>query len=119
MTGDKDGTKQTRINWSLVLSVFLGIGGVVAGSTLFLLVANWMRSTIDSAVERKLSDPFILRQIAAQSRPMVIFDSQQSIVADLGGAQFIKGIRVKLDDKDKELPRAIEIDFTTHLPVAP
>jgi hypothetical protein len=56
--------KHSHINWSIVKSIFVGVGSVVAASTLFLLAANWVRSTIDSAVERKLSDPTILRRIA-------------------------------------------------------
>lgn len=111
--------KVTDINWSLVKSIFFGVGGVVAASSLLLLAANWMRSTIDSTVERKLSDPTILRQIAAQSRPVIVFDARESILADLGGAQFVKAISVTLDEKEPELPRAIDIDFTTHLPIAP
>jgi len=111
--------KNSPVNWSIVKSVFLSVSGVVAASTLLLLAANWARSTIDSTIERKLSDPTILRQIAAQSRPAIIFDAKESILADLGGAQFIKAITVTRDKEDPELPRAIDIDFTTHLPIAP
>jgi hypothetical protein len=111
--------KHSHINWSIVKSIFVGVGSVVAASTLFLLAANWVRSTIDSAVERKLSDPTILRRIAAESRPSIVFDAKESILADLGGAQFIKTITVTRDAKDPGLPRAIDIDFTTHLPIAP
>jgi len=111
--------KHSHINWSIVKSIFVGVGSVVAASTLFLLAANWVRSTIDSAVERKLSDPTILRRIAAESRPSIVFDAKESILADLGGAQFIKTRTVTRDAKDPELPRAIDIDFTTHLPIAP
>ena len=111
--------KHSHINWSIVKSIFVGVGSVVAASTLFLLAANWVRSTIDSAVERKLSDPTILRRIAAESRPSIVFDAKESILADLGGAQFIKTRTVTRDAKDPELPRATDIDFTTHLPIAP
>jgi hypothetical protein len=62
--------KRPYIKWPVVWSILVGFGTVVFIATAGLLCVNWVQSKIDSAVERKLSDPFILRQIAAQSRPM-------------------------------------------------
>jgi len=111
--------KSAKINWSLVKSIFFGVGGVCAASGVLFVAVNWIQSKIDSAVERKLSDPKILRQIAAEARPTVIFNANESVVADLGGAQFIKNISIKREDKDERIPREIDIDFTAHLPNAP
>jgi hypothetical protein len=88
---------------------------------LFFAAVNWVKSSIDSALDRKLSDPTILRKIAAESRPTVIFDSRESILADMGASQFIKNISITYtnDISEGKLPISIDIDFTTHLPVSP
>lgn len=99
---------------------YLLIGKIIALGTVLISIYSWVLISIDKSVEKKLSDPKILRQIAAESRPMIVFDSNESILADMGAGQFIKSISVTSSKaEDGKLPTTIIIDFSTHLPVAP
>lgn len=107
---------QRYFHWSLLEAIIVlsGFAGLTIGAYI------WIKHEIDATVEKKLSDPKILRQIAAESRPMIVFDSNESILADMGAGQFIKSISVTSSKaEDGKLPTTIIIDFSTHLPVAP
>ncbi|HEU0010376.1 MAG TPA: hypothetical protein VFT34_11225 [Verrucomicrobiae bacterium] len=80
-------------------------------ATVLLGIVGWFESRIDKAVERKLSDEAILRKIAAHARPSLTFDATESIIADMGAAQFVKDIRVAKRKSDG-WPERVEIDFT-------
>ena len=92
------------------------VSGLV-GPTAFIIgtviaVMAWM----DFDIGRKLSDPQILRKIAAESRPSLIFDAKESIVSDMGAAQYVKDIRITDRAKFEEvfapnLPKRIHIEF--------
>jgi hypothetical protein len=75
----------------------------------------------DKVVEHKLSDPSILRKIAAESRPMLVFKGNESIVADEGAAQFIKEIKVTRRGGmgETNLPAHIHIELTKFFPQTP
>src|SRR5689334_1345599 len=45
--------------------------------------------------------PEFMRAVASQVRPAVIFDSNGSILADLGGMQYLEAIQVSFPDREK------------------
>lgn len=110
--------KATGIHWKIVTSVFIGIGGFVTASLLVWQGAEWIRKSIDESVTTKLNDEKVLRQIAAQVRPSVIFDAKESIISDMGAAQFIKFIHVTERNTNGQ-PKHIQVDFTRHFASAP
>jgi hypothetical protein len=98
--------------------VFIGFAGVVALATIGYAGIHWMEERIDKAVERKLSDETILRKIAAQSRPALLFDANESITADMGAGALIKTIQITEREKDG-WPNRILIDFARHISSPP
>lgn len=82
----KDG-QQARV-WQIVIALFAIVGfvGVLLGINTYL----------DRKIESRVSDPEFIRTIAAQVRPAVIFDSNGSILADLGAMQYFDEILVNL-----------------------
>jgi hypothetical protein len=87
----------------------------------FLGAKTWLEGQIDKTVERKLSDPTILRKIAAESRPMLVFKGNDSIVADEGAAQFIKELKVTHTTTimGTNMPTHIHIELTKFFPQTP
>jgi hypothetical protein len=76
----------------------------------------WLEAHIDQTVEHKLSDPVILRKIAQESRPVLIFNADESIVADEGASQFIKELKItsreSISPTNMNLPAHVHIEFT-------
>jgi hypothetical protein len=103
----------------LAREIFTAAGAIIGVALLGYTAVEWVANRIDSAVERKLSDPVILRKIAAEARPTLIFDVNESILADLGAEQFIKNISVTRKKEEPSAPEFIDIDFTVNLPIAP
>ncbi|MGD0815590.1 MAG: hypothetical protein ABSA83_18510 [Verrucomicrobiota bacterium] len=86
--------KHPRIHWRLIRDIVFGIGIFAGVSVIVWHTAEWLQSRVDQAVTSKLSDDKVLRQIAAQIKPSLIFDGKESIVSDMGASQFVKDIRV-------------------------
>jgi hypothetical protein len=108
------------IHWKVVVSVFVGFGTVITVSLIMWQGAEWIRKSIDENVTAKLNDERVLRQIAAQIKPSLLFDGRESIISDMGAAQFIKDIRVtKRDNGTNGLPTVIAVDCTRHFASAP
>lgn len=98
--------------WIELAVVILGlIGAALAGRA-------YIDDAIDKTVARKLSDETILRRIAAQSRPSLILDGNESIISDLGASQFIKELQVTRWSGEG-WPELVHIDFTRHFANAP
>ena len=98
--------------WIEMAAVILGlIGAALAGKA-------YIDDTIDKTVAKKLSDETILRRIAAQSRPSLIFDGNESIISDLGASQFIKELQIT-KWSGQGWPELVHIDFTRHFATAP
>jgi len=112
------GPGYSRVPWHITWAVFVGIAAFVGVAGLFYGIAHWAEERIDKTVERKLSDEVILRKIAAQSRPALIFDANESITADMGAAQLVKEIRITTKDPDG-WPTHVHIDFNKHLAIPP
>lgn len=89
-----------KINWGIVNSAFIGVASLLIASTIFFGMSQWMRSEIDKSVEAKFSDEKVLKQIAAQVRPALIFDGNESITVDMGAVQYVKSIEIIKKEKD-------------------
>lgn len=113
-----DNKRPNWIHWKIVASAFVAIGGFITVSLLVWQGAEWIRKNIDEALMAKLNDEKVLRQIAAQVRPSVIFDANESIISDMGAAQFVKSIRILRGGRYLQ-PVNIQIDFTRHFANAP
>jgi len=122
-TGDdnpsKDGaTKGNRsdsqpIDRRFVWHIFLGIGSFAAVSVLVWYSANWLQDRVDQAVAAKLTDEKVLRQIAEQVRPALIFNSNEAIIENMGAVPFIadNGNGIHITKESDGWPRHIHIDF--------
>jgi hypothetical protein len=117
---DKDSYKTNfgKIHWGIVNSAFLGVAALVVASTLIFAMSQWIRGEIDKSVEAKFSDEKVLRQIAAQVRPALIFDENESITVDMGAVQYIKGIQIIKREADG-WPTEISVDFNRYFATAP
>ena len=95
------------------------IAPFVVVATVLFGITEWIERRIDKAVEKKLTDESVLRKIAAQSRPSLTFDgNKESIITDMGAAQFIKDIQIT-KRTNACWPERVHIDFTRHFANAP
>jgi hypothetical protein len=118
-TGSKESKK--HIAWVTAKEVFLGVAGAAALTTLGYAGIHWAEIRINEAVERKLSDPIILRKIAAESRPMLVFKANESIISDEGASQFVKEIKVThvTTALGTNMPTHVHIELTKFFSQAP
>jgi hypothetical protein len=107
------------VHWPYVWGTIIGAFALIGGLSGFYTVAHWVEGTIDKSVERKLSDPSILRKIAAESRPLLIFNGNESYLTDEGASQFIKEFKItarqSMGTTNLSLPSHIHIEFTKFL----
>jgi hypothetical protein len=80
--------------WAIVTAIIavLGLVGAIVG------VNTW----IDRKIDARTSDPAFIRQVASQVRPALIFDSNGSIIADLGAMQYFDEISVTFHEGEKK-----------------
>ena len=96
------------------------------GPTAFIIgVVFAIIAWIDFDISRRLTDETTLRKIAAYSRPSLIFNGKESIIADMGAVQYlhpkdasVKDIRITSRINGR-IPHHIHIGFTRSLSVAP
>lgn len=81
---------------------------------LILVVVGYIEWRVNS----KVNNPDFIQRITSTVRPAVIFDQSGTVQADLGGMQYISGIKVTQDDKSKE-PKKITVSFNEHINSAP
>jgi hypothetical protein len=78
---------------------------------------------VDLLIERKLSNPTILRRIAAESRPVLLFEvstnGSASVLKDAGALRFVKDHSIEVVAHEGAWPTRIRIDFTESLDFAP
>jgi hypothetical protein len=100
-----------------VALVLAGIAGAV------LAVKTWQESAIDKAVEKKLSEPIILRKIAAESRPTVIINGKGSILHDMGAVQYLKPDDIRISEYGNDqgiiFPAKLHVGFVRPVSFAP
>src|SRR6185503_14624595 len=73
---------------------------------------------VDNRVDKRLADPLVLRKIAAEVRPALIFDSQNRILADQGGLEYIAEVKFTPGTDDRH-PATLVVTPRAFLPVAP
>jgi hypothetical protein len=92
-TGSKKPLSGGEIHKIVTVAITLAVG-VAAVIAIPLGIRAWMEGRIDNAVEIKvrsvLSDQTILRKIAAESRPSLIFNANGEILQDMGAVQYLK-----------------------------
>lgn len=64
----------------------VGFGSVVA-------IVYSIQTYVDWRIETQLSDPATLRRIAAAAKPEIILDGKGSIIADMGGMDYLADIK--------------------------
>jgi hypothetical protein len=88
------GTKKTGVgihNWKPFLELVAAIATVAA---ILFGIRSWVEGYVDKAVEKKLTDTVVLRKIAEQSQPMLIFDENGGIISESGGSAYIEKVDV-------------------------
>jgi hypothetical protein len=69
-----------------------------------------LTSYVDSLVDKRLKDREVIERLARIIRPSMIFDSNESTIADLGASEYIESIKiVKYKDQEKKIPVVIEV----------
>jgi len=79
-----------------------------------------LTSYVYSLVDKRLKDREVIERLARIIRPSMIFDSNESTIADLGASEYIESIKiVKYEDQEKKIPIVIEVKPKKHLALAP
>jgi hypothetical protein len=114
-TSDKHGENINfgNFHWGTIKSAFLGVAALVGASTLIFAMSQWIRGEIDKSIAAKFSDEKVLRQIAAQVRPALIFDANESITVDMGAAEYVKNIQI-INRQTDGWPSGIKVDFNRY-----
>jgi hypothetical protein len=107
-----DSTKnEMSAGWKIfvqIITVVGLLGGVWAAKE---LIDDEINKTVDS----RLSDEIVLRKIAAQTRPSLIFNGSGSILHDMGAAQYLKPddieITEHINDQGIIMPTKLHIGF--------
>jgi hypothetical protein len=90
------------------MRTILEIGGIIVT----LVGAFFALSPyVENLVDKRLKDREVIEKLSKSIRPSMIFDSKESIIADLGDSEYIEFIKI-LDYEDKEkktIPIVIEI----------
>ena len=114
--------------WAAPTKFWVEIVVVVAALiTIPLGIMTWAEGKIDNAVEAKtrsvLSDPTILRKIAAESRPSLIFNGAGAILQDMGAVQYVKPDDIRVLARDNEaginIPIKLHIGFVRPVAFSP
>ena len=109
--------------WLKLKKVTGWIAPVLVVVTVLLGILGWLENRIDKAVERKLVDPFVLRKIAEQARPSLIFNGKGSILHDMGAAQYLKPDDIEIvehgNDQGIIMPTKLHIGFVKPVSFAP
>lgn len=123
--GNKKPLSASEVHKSVTIAIGLVVG-IAAVIAIPLGIRAWMENQIDNAVEEKmrtvLSDETILRKIAAESRPSLIFDASGAILQDMGAVQYIdpKDIRIEHENwAGVVVPSQIHIGFVKPVSFTP
>lgn len=97
--------------WNIVKAIFaiLGMGAVLYAGVKF----------IDARVENKINNREYINKIASAVRPAIIFDSNGSIVNDLGGMEYIDRIEVVPREGHSPIPKRIVLIPKIYLATPP
>lgn len=78
-----------RIRW---------LGPVSAAVGITVVVLSALGAFVEWRIERRLLQPDLAREIAARIRPALIFDANETILADQGAGSYIESIRVTSEE---------------------
>lgn len=70
---------------------------------------------INELIDRRIENEQFIRKVAAHIRPYVIFDVNESILADGGAMQALEQIKVEIGTEDGTLPVKIVVTPKYHL----
>lgn len=82
-----------------VIEIVLAVAGVVAVA---FALKMWQESEIEKAVQKALSDEVILRRIATQAQPVLLFDENGGFISDSGGLAYID--RIVIEERKDSFP---------------
>jgi hypothetical protein len=112
-----------RYSWKpsegIIKSINVGLG--VAVSIVTLVIAFYgLPLYVETLVDKRLKDREVIEKLAKIIRPSMIFNSKESVLADLGASEYIESIKiVKYEDKENTIPTVIEVKPKKHLALAP
>jgi hypothetical protein len=91
------------------------------GPTAFIIgIVFAIMAWIDFDIGRRLGDETTLRKIAAHSRPSLIFDAKESVIADMGALQYIDPKDIHIIKRTTEgWPQRIHVGFARSLSIPP
>jgi hypothetical protein len=98
-------SKGVKSGYNTILAIG-AILGVVAAVTLY----------IDYRIENKITDDKFLKELSHSIRPTVVFDQNNSILANMGAMEYIEDINVVVEDGE---PKKIVLSPKVFLGVAP
>jgi len=95
--GDSQVGDKPQIGVLMALKVLFAL--IVSVATLFGLY-HGLNQYVDSRIQAKISSPSFLRELARSVRPSVVFDENESIIADIGAMTYLESIEITNDDKE-------------------
>ncbi len=93
-----------------------GIGGSLSAILAIVAAFIVLHVYIERRVDSKMDDPVFLRKIASHVSPSIVFDSNGSILADMGGMQYIEDIHVT---SGGIVPEKVVVTPKSHMAHAP
>jgi hypothetical protein len=112
--GKSHGLFRSAKTW---LEVVLLLFGLVAVP---LAIKTWLESEVEKSVAKTLNDEPTLRKIASRSRPSLIFNAKESVVADMGAVQYIDPKDIRITKRTTGgWPQRIHIGFVRPLSIPP
>ena len=96
-----------RYSWKPLRGIFkntdmsevIKLGAAIATLTIAIY---GLRSCVETLVDNRLKDREFIEKMAKSIRPSMIFNSKESIIADLGDSEHIESIKIiKYEDKKK------------------
>lgn len=105
-----------KISVSKIFVAVIGAFGIV-----FALVAGiWgAMSWIDQRIESAVNDENFIERVSSHVRPYVIFDVNESILADGGAMQVLEPIKVEVGTEHGTVPVKITVTPKSHLEYPP
>ena len=83
-----------------VAMVLKGLVGLILGAATLFGLYHGFNQYIDTRIHAKLSNASFLRELARSIRPSVVFDENESIIADIGAMTYLESIAVTKVDKE-------------------
>ncbi len=95
-------------------AIFKGFAWIIG----FIVAFYVLNAYIDNKIDKKINNPSYIKKVASHVRPFIIFDENESILADSGGMEYIEDIKVEAK-ADRFEPIKIIITPKSHLAYPP